>query len=52
METPRWLSRLTKEVRSSRGVQPSPDPGGGACPFEHFPDVPGVERRAEVAGEY
>src|SRR5580658_859084 len=26
MLTPRWLSRLTKEVRSSRGVQPSPIP--------------------------
>ena len=26
MLTPRWLSRLTKVVRSSRGVQPSPAP--------------------------
>ena len=52
METPRWLIKLTNEVRSSRGVQPSPIPCRGAGAFEHLPDVPGIQGGAEVAGEH
>ena len=51
MLTPWWLIRLTNVVRSSRGVQPSPS-GRGADPFEHLPDVPRVQRGAQVVGEH
>jgi hypothetical protein len=51
MLTPWWLSRLTKEVRSSRGGPAAADAGCGADAFEHFPDVGRVERGAVVGGE-
>ena len=43
MLTPRWLSRLTNVVRSSRG--PSPIPASVQM-REHFPDVARVQRGA------
>src|SRR6266496_6508374 len=51
MLTPRWLIKLTKEVRSSRGVQQSPVPGLGADPLEHLPDVSWVQGGAAAGGE-
>ena len=52
MLTPRWLIRPTNEVRSSRGVQPSPIPASVQNPLEHLPDVPRVQRGAEMDGEH
>ena len=50
MLTPRWLIRLTNEVRSS--WRPAiPDPRHRAYPFEHLPDVPRVKGGAEMGRE-
>ncbi len=51
MLTPLWLMRLTKEVRSSRGVQLSPAPCCAADSLEHLADVGGIEAGAVVGGE-
>ena len=48
MLTPRWLMTLTNDVRSSRGVQPSPIPATLHTRFEHLPDVPRVEGSPEI----
>jgi hypothetical protein len=52
MLTPRWLIRLTNEVHSSRGVQPSPIPAAVQTRLNIFRTLPASSPGPGVGGEY
>ena len=49
---PRWLIRLTNEVRCSRGVQSSPIPAGVQTRLNNLSNVSCVECGAEMRREH